>query len=131
MLGIDNLIFISILTNKLQSSCARKRAGSASASFTSRRTEVQSWKAKSWPGRAWPLAWGIGKEFGQKRAQAGNSRSLPFPKVTSHGALPLRTERHVPDSIATLRIELAAGLAAKLERCTCCAQALAPRKLAA
>ena len=67
----------------------------------------------------------------RKHSRVGNSRSLPFPKVTAHAALPLRTERHVPNSIASLRIELAAGLATTLERCTGCAQSAAPLKFAA
>jgi hypothetical protein len=36
--------------------------------------------------------------------------------------LPARTQRHVPDSIATLRHELAIALAANLARCPCCAR---------
>ena len=36
--------------------------------------------------------------------------------------LPIRTERHILDSLATLRRELAVGLAATLDRCPCCAK---------
>src|SRR4029077_4771116 len=44
-----------------------------------------------------------------------NSRSLP-PK----GGPPLRPERHVPNSIATIRRRLSAALVAMLSRCPCC-----------
>ena len=64
----------------------------------------------------------------RKRARLGTSKSLPFPKVTAQGALPTRTERHVPDSIATLRRELCASLTATLERCTCCSKIMPRRR---
>src|SRR5262245_3884486 len=63
-----------------------------------------------------------------KRVAARSSKCLPFPEITSRGALPIRTQRHIPDSIATLRLEIAAYLAAKLERCPCCAQPRSNRK---
>ena len=47
------------------------------------------------------------------------ARSLPYPP-TSGPAAPLRRQRHVPDSIATLRLELAAALIARLPHCPCC-----------
>ena len=47
------------------------------------------------------------------------ARSLPYPQ-TSGPAAPLRRQRHVPDSIATLRLELAATLIARLPHCPCC-----------
>ena len=37
------------------------------------------------------------------------------------GTLPLRPERHVPNSIATMRRRLVATLATTLSRCPCCA----------
>ena len=51
-----------------------------------------------------------------------SSKDLPFPRVTDPEAPPLRTERHVPDSIATMRLRLNAGLVATLSRCPCCAR---------
>lgn len=45
-----------------------------------------------------------------------------FPKIDARAALPVRTARHVPDSIATLRHELAVGIATRLARCPCCAK---------
>ena len=50
-----------------------------------------------------------------------SSRNLPYPKVTDPEAPPLRPERHVPNSIATLRRRLIIELVAKLSRCPCCA----------
>jgi hypothetical protein len=41
--------------------------------------------------------------------------------VIDPAAPPLRPERHVPDSIATLRRYLTIALARTLERCPCCA----------
>src|SRR5262249_22625257 len=50
-----------------------------------------------------------------------SSRNLPFPKVIDPEAPPLRPERHVPNSIATLRRRLIVKLVANLSRCPCCA----------
>jgi hypothetical protein len=49
-------------------------------------------------------------------------RRLAFPKISDRAALPLRTERHVPNSIATMRRALAAAIALNLARCPCCAR---------
>jgi hypothetical protein len=50
-----------------------------------------------------------------------SSRNLPYAKVTSPEDPPLRPERHVPNSIATMRRRLVAALATTLSRCPCCA----------
>src|SRR5262245_59250104 len=50
-----------------------------------------------------------------------SSRNLPYAKVTSPEDPPLRPERHVPNSIATMRRSLVAALATMLSRCPCCA----------
>ena len=42
------------------------------------------------------------------------------PEGVDPEAPPLRTERHVVTSIATLRRQLTVGLAHKLDRCPCC-----------
>lgn len=52
----------------------------------------------------------------------GASRRLTFPKATDQGAPPPRPERHVPTSIATMRITIARALARTLPRCPCCQQ---------
>jgi hypothetical protein len=49
------------------------------------------------------------------------SKNLPFPTVTGPEALPLRTERHVPNSIATMRRRLTVALVTTLSRCPCSA----------
>jgi SRSO17 transposase len=49
-----------------------------------------------------------------------SSRDLPFPRVTDPEAPPIRPERHIPNSIATLRRRLIATLAKSLPRCPCC-----------
>src|SRR5262249_36311218 len=63
-----------------------------------------------------------------KRVAARSSKCLPFPKITARGELPIRTERHVPDSIATLRREIAVRLVAAIERCQCCTEPRSNRK---
>jgi hypothetical protein len=49
-----------------------------------------------------------------------NPRRLPFPPVPDPAAPPLRPERHIPDSIATLRRRLTVALVEYLPRCPCC-----------
>ena len=50
----------------------------------------------------------------------GDARNLPFPPVTDPEDLPLRSQRHMPNSITTLRIRLARTLVLVLPRCPCC-----------
>ena len=52
------------------------------------------------------------------------ARRLAFPAVPDPEALPLRPERHIPNSIATLRRRLAVALVQTLPRCPCCAKQL-------
>jgi SRSO17 transposase len=47
---------------------------------------------------------------------------LAFPLITDPEVLPLRTQRHMPNSIATLRLRLARTLVRALPRCPCCGQ---------
>src|ERR1700688_1234981 len=60
------------------------------------------------------IGWG---ETGRVAALVGIPRD--FCAASGPGA-PLRKQRHVADSIATLRLELAAALLACFERCPCC-----------
>src|SRR5262245_51022157 len=77
-----------------------------------------------------PSWWPKGPLFPpHKRVAALSSKCLPFPKITGRGALPIRTQRHVPDSIATLRYEITAYLAATLERCPCCTKPRSTQKI--
>ncbi len=48
-----------------------------------------------------------------------SSRRLLFPPVTNPEAPPIRPERHVPNSLATVRRPLTVGLVRSLERCPC------------
>ena len=50
-----------------------------------------------------------------------SSRNLPFPKVIDPEAPPLRPERHIANSIATMRQRLIVALVKMLSRCPCCA----------
>src|SRR4249920_2359186 len=50
----------------------------------------------------------------------GSSRNLPFPRVVDPKAPPLRTERHVPNSIASMRCRFILALVRTLQRCPCC-----------
>src|SRR5271166_4601827 len=47
-------------------------------------------------------------------------KRLSFPTVTDPQAPPLRPERHIPHSIATLRRQLIVALVEHLPRCPCC-----------
>ena len=53
------------------------------------------------------------------------SRNLPYAKTISPEDAPLRPERHVPNSIATMRRKLVVALVATLSRCPCCAAPIA------
>jgi SRSO17 transposase len=48
------------------------------------------------------------------------SKNLPFPVVIDPAAPPIRPQRHVPNSIATIRRLLAVAIATTLHRCQCC-----------
>lgn len=48
-----------------------------------------------------------------------SSRSLPFPTVTDPEAPPLRPERHIANSIATMQRRLTVALVKTLSRCPC------------
>ena len=77
--------------------------------FASRLTDSWSPKRRLFPPQALPAP--------------GEARNLPFPQVTDPEVLPLRSQRHMPNSIATLRIRLARTLVPLLPRCPCCGQA--------
>ncbi|CAB1369901.1 protein of unknown function [Denitratisoma oestradiolicum] len=46
-------------------------------------------------------------------------KRLPYPRITALAAAG-RAQRHVPDSISTLRTLIAARIAQQLQRCPCC-----------
>jgi hypothetical protein len=48
------------------------------------------------------------------------SKNLPYPTVIDPEAPPIRPQRHVPNSLATIRRELAAAIANRLHRCPHC-----------
>jgi SRSO17 transposase len=48
-----------------------------------------------------------------------DQKRLAYPKITNRAAAQ-RTQRHVPDSIATLRFMLARAIVGQLDRCPCC-----------
>lgn len=51
-----------------------------------------------------------------------NSKNLPYPKISARvGRGPM--QRHVPDSIATLRFRLAHAISQGLRQCPCCGRA--------
>jgi len=56
------------------------------------------------------------------------ARRLSFPPVTDPEVPPLRPERHIPNSIATLRRRMIVALTKRLSRCPCCARKIAPNK---
>src|ERR1700692_2181154 len=56
----------------------------------------------------------------QDQVTPRSCRNLPFPIVIDPAAPPIRPERHIPNSIATLRRRLTVALARSLDRCPCC-----------
>src|SRR6185295_4992014 len=56
----------------------------------------------------------------QHQVSPRSSRDLPFPRVTDPEAPPIRPERHIPNSIATVRRRLIVALTRTLPRCPCC-----------
>ena len=50
----------------------------------------------------------------------GSARRLRYPKVSDPAAPPIRPERRVENSIATIRKQLTVALAKTLARCPCC-----------
>ena len=56
----------------------------------------------------------------------GGAKRLAYPCVPNPEAPPIRPERHVENSIATVRRRLAVALARNLLRCPCC-QAMRPQ----
>ena len=58
------------------------------------------------------------------------SRNLPYPTVTDPEEPPLRPERHIPNSIATMRRRLIAAIIRCLPRCPCCGGSTARRSRA-
>ena len=52
------------------------------------------------------------------------SKNLPFPVISDPEAPPLRPQRHLPNSIATIRRALALAIAKALQRCPCCLRRL-------
>ena len=55
-------------------------------------------------------------------SSAGGSKHLRYPPISSRGVPPVRPERHVPHSIASIRRELTVRLVKTLPRCPCCLQ---------
>src|ERR1700740_257115 len=50
----------------------------------------------------------------------GYSKNTPFPPVIDPEVPPIRPERHIPNSIATVRRRLIVALTRRLSRCPCC-----------
>lgn len=61
-----------------------------------------------------------GAAFPPQNRRSPNGKRLPSPSVTDPAVPPIRPERHVPDSIATLRLRLARALTQTQQQCPCC-----------
>ena len=55
-------------------------------------------------------------------------KKSPFPVVIDPEAPPIRPQRHVPNSIATIRLELAAAIAHRLLQCPHCKRRMPQRQ---
>jgi len=64
----------------------------------------------------------------RRRVPLRGSRNLSFPPITDPEVPPIRTERHMPNSIATMRRRLIVALVRRTPRCPCCARPSAPPK---
>jgi len=51
---------------------------------------------------------------------SGNAKHLPYSIVRDPAAPPIRPERHVLSSIATVRRKITVAMAKTLSRCPCC-----------
>ena len=70
-----------------------------------------------------------GRRFPPRRlVPPRGSRNLAFPPITDPEAPPIRTERHIPNSIATLRRRLIVALVRNAPRCPCCTRPNPPRR---
>ena len=65
----------------------------------------------------------------QLRLAPRQAKRLAFPQVIDPADPPIRPERHVPNSIATIRRRLTLALSQTLLRCPCCARPMqGPRR---
>ena len=97
----------------------RTTKAAAGAAFTiTRRCASQPTVSSSPNGRRFPP---------QDLVAPGDARNLPFPTVADPAHPPLRPERHMPNSIATMRRRLIVAIVKRLPRCPCCGAA-APRR---
>ena len=100
---------ISISNRRSASGITKAAAGAAFTTtlrFASPPTPSSSWNARRFPP--------------QDLVARGCAKRLKFPKVTGQEDMPLRPERHIPNSITTLKRRIAAALARALPRCPCC-----------
>ncbi len=65
------------------------------------------------------MAWQLQHRQGEDKKTLHEARNLPCPRITSLAAAQ-RTQHHVPSSITSLRLRIAAALLRTLPRCPCC-----------
>lgn len=66
-----------------------------------------------------PVRQRLGSAAHERPLSLHQAKNLPYPRITSLGAAQ-RTQRHVPSSITSLRLRIAAALVTTLPRCPCC-----------
>ena len=66
----------------------------------------------------------------RRRVAPRTSRRLAFPKIADLAVLPLRIQRHIPNSIATRRQRIATAIVLQLSRCPCCARSFKSKRKA-
>ena len=96
---------------------SNRRLGSATSKGEDGAASTITQRYASRPMNSWSPS---GRRFPLELVPPGCSKKLQFPKLIARGAPPLRPERHVPNSIATIRRRLSAALAKTLSRCPCC-----------
>ena len=65
----------------------------------------------------------------QDHATPLSSKNIPFPQAIDPADPPIRPERHVPNSITSIRIAIARAISRTLPRCPCCQQTYGRRNL--
>jgi SRSO17 transposase len=120
-IAFDKLVDGTIRSSSRSSGSDITRDAVGAASIITRHSASLPMASSSPSGRRFPP---------QDLVPPRRSRKLPFPKVTDPEEPPLRPERHVPNSIATMRRRLAAALAERLPRCPCCGRPKFQRRTA-
>ena len=109
-------IYVGVLSEIIRNSS--RRSGSGTMKGADGAASITTLRCASRPTDSWSPR---GRRFPpQDHVPPRCSRRLPYPIVIDPEEPPLRPERHIPNSIATMRRRLIDALAKRLPRCPCC-----------